>query len=279
MAIKRDPRGNIVAIMVGAGAVENSWAPVIRALQPYYPLPLTQDGANSILARAVYLLRWYASLPGEDAKMNLRLVKDFVLEVKKRICEELIAAEASGELHIRPQFYELIDRLIVPRSHGLLFITTNWDTVAERAAHAHLDKKFKGQIHALHIHGSTKKEDTLYLPTEVTREQYRSREEDQEIGGIHGAIMRGLENARWGVVYGLSMSPLDAELCQTFAAGWDNRYLERLDIVVPDHEVVAHRINLLLSHKQPVAVYGFNPGNLAQSTNYTVQVPSRDAGV
>ena len=52
-----------VALVVGAGAVENAWAPVIRVLHPEFDFPLTADGANSVLARLIYLLRWWAGEP------------------------------------------------------------------------------------------------------------------------------------------------------------------------------------------------------------------------
>jgi hypothetical protein len=66
----------ITALIVGAGAVENAWRPVLRALQPYYDFPLTEDGANCILARLIYLLRWYACDNSETGTME-------VVELKK----------------------------------------------------------------------------------------------------------------------------------------------------------------------------------------------------
>jgi hypothetical protein len=257
---------NGLALIVGAGAVENSWAPVLRALQHYYEFPLTADGANSVLARIVYLLRWYASTNNE---VELAATKQFLVEVRSRICEELRIAEATNEITIRQAFYRIIDRFVTVRTNKLMFVTTNWDTVAETALRAYLNPQYSGDLYPLHVHGSVATDDVLYLPTEVTRELYRSPDEDQRIGKLHGTIWRGLEKARWVVIYGLSLSPLDAELAQTLAAGWSNPLLERIDVIVPDHSVVAHRINLLFDERT-ITVNGYDPDHLDAPVDYTV---------
>lgn len=266
----------VTALIVGAGAVQNAWAPVLRALQPYYDFPLTSDAANCIFARFVYLLRWYASSPMEVAKDHLAALKGQLAEMRSAICEELKTAQKQGELVVRPEFEAIVDSMLVARRMTFMLVTTNWDTVVPEALGRHLNRTMDGTVIPLHIHGSSANPDTLYLPTEVTQEPYRTHEEDQAIGGLHGSIWRGLEGARRVIVYGLSLSPLDAELGQTLAAGWSNPNLREIRVVAPDHEVVAHRVNLLLDPRYEVAVKGYSPQDLKTAYDYTVKRP-RDA--
>jgi hypothetical protein len=84
--------------------------------------------------------------------------------------------------------------------------------------------------------------------------------------------LRGLGEAHRVVLYGISLSPLDAELGQTLATGWNNPNLREIIVVVPDHEVVAHRVNLLLDHRRGVIVKGYAPNDLRTAVDYTIRV-------
>jgi hypothetical protein len=272
--LPKSERGGTVALIVGAGAVANSWAPVIRAIESEYDFSLTADGATSAMARWVYLMRWYALSPNADAKKHLASAKGIVGRVAERIKAELLAAQRAGELSTRPEFPDITDRLVRHRGDRFFVLSTNWDTVVEDSLSARLSTPVRRvSIEALHVHGSARAGEPLYLPTEVTKEPYRSRAEENTIGGLHGSMMTALEGARWVVVYGLSLSPLDAELCQALAAGWSNPIIEGIDVVVPAHDlaVVAHRVNLLLDPRRRVRVTGFDPTRLDQPVDYTVQ--------
>jgi hypothetical protein len=259
------------AFIVGAGAVENAWQPVIRAIQPYFNFSLSEDSANCVLARLVYVLRFWALSPGDFAKKQLEKQLQTFANIRVALTDEIRAAEESGELRVRPQFAEVSDKfLITPTtSFSFILINTNWDTVIDRALETHLAPSFTGQIYPLHIHGSVTDPSTLYLPTEITKEPYRSKAEEQFIGGIHSSIMKGLESATRLLIYGLSMSPLDAELMQTLAAGIDCRTIREIVIVVPDHELVARRIKLLLDPEPTIRMTGHHPNNLNAAVNYT----------
>jgi hypothetical protein len=259
------------AFIVGAGAVENAWQPVIRAIQPYFSVSLSEDSANCFLARLVYVLRFWALSPGDVAKKQLEQQLQTFANIRVALSEELRAAEESGELRVRPQFAEVVDKLLITSttSFSFILINTNWDMVIDRALEAHLAPDFTGQIYPLHIHGSVTDPSTLYLPTEVTKEPYRSKAEEQSIGGIHSSIMWGLESATRLLIYGLSVSPLDAELMQTLAAGIDCRTLREIVIVVPDHELVARRVKLLLDREPTIRVTGHHPNDLSAVIDYT----------
>src|SRR5947207_693094 len=116
----------LTALIVGAGAVQNAWVPVLRALQPHFDFPLTVDGANCFLARAVYLLRWWSTSPGEMAKDHLRACKASIDEIKRAICNEIRISQAAAELKIRPEFETVIDSMLLAHSQSFMLVTTNW---------------------------------------------------------------------------------------------------------------------------------------------------------
>jgi len=217
------------------------------------------------------MLRWWS---GNNTELGLReQEKHFALlnEVRASISRELKAAEQSREIIAREEFLEVINKFLIPYSLQFMLVTTNWDNVIGIALNTYLSKNFDGIVYPLHIHGSAKNPNTLYLPTEMTKEPYRLHEEEQQIGGLHGSIFRGMEEAHRAIVYGLSISPLDAELCQTLACGWSNSILKEIIIVDPNHEEIAHRINLLLDIKRGIQVKGFFPDKLDIEHDYTTR--------
>jgi hypothetical protein len=73
------------AFIVGAGAVENAWEPIIRAIQPYFNFDLSGDSANSFPARLVYVLRWWAMSPGDFAQKQLEKNLEFLANIRRAI--------------------------------------------------------------------------------------------------------------------------------------------------------------------------------------------------
>ncbi len=257
------------ALLVGAGAVEKGWVPVIRALQEYCYVPLSAKGANFYMARLIYLLRFFGTLDTDLGRQETAKRKDHLATVRKAICTELSAAQNSGEIKIRKEFDHVIEKLLLPDCNEFLMVSTNWDLVADKAI-TQVPKirgaSGKWNIRTLHIHGSIKKHNTLYLPSEVIREPYREKEEE-EIGNLHSSIMLGLEVVHRIVLYGLSISPLDAELSQLLLVGWDNPNLREILIVDPDHESIAERVMLLLRPRE-ISIRGYDPSDLASGTEY-----------
>ena len=273
--LKMKPTDVNIAFIVGAGAVQNAWAPVLRAIQPNVDFPLTPDGANCFLARVVYMMRFCASAPEDMAKSELAAHKESLIQLRTAICRELRLAQEQGELVVRPEFETIVNAMILRYSHSLMVVTTNWDTVVPDTLRNNMDRAASSILIPLHIHGESSRQDRLYLPTEVTREQYRSVEEDDWIGALHLMTWRALLKAQRVVLYGLSLSPLDAELSQTLAAGWSGPNLQKISIVNPDHALVAHRVNLLLDHSREVIVKGYTPEDLTAGVDYTIRTTKR----
>jgi hypothetical protein len=176
-------KDTITALIVGAGAVENAWRPVLRALQPYYDFPLTEDGANCVLARLVYLLRWYASDSSDLGIKELAELKTFLVEIRNAICTEIDKSEKEKELHVRKEFASIVDEMLIRYSTTFMLVTTNWDNVAGGELSQRLNRTMTGVVRPLHIHGSTSKGDIMYLPTEMTKEPYRTPEEQHKDWG------------------------------------------------------------------------------------------------
>lgn len=260
----------VTGLIVGAGAVENAWGPVVRAIQNLFDFPITADGANSYLARLVYLLRWWSSDHTDFGKNELKKHKEFLQTVKKSIAEELRRAQLDGEIRPREQFGTIVDFFLFRNSRKFIFVTTNWDTVIDAAFFKELNRIGVGISQPLHIHGSVDDIDLMYLPTEVTKEPYRTPDEEIRIGSLHGSIWRALEYCHRIVIYGLSLSPLDAELGQILACGFASKTVKEICIVAPDHESIAHRVNLLLDPRYPVAVKGYAPDRLGKEYKYTL---------
>lgn len=265
---------HITALIVGAGAVENAWKPVLKALQPHFPMPLTSDGANAYLARFVYLLRWWSAVDTELGKKSHAEVLKGFKEIREAIASEIMFSQKSGEIRQRPELLKIFDQFIANPGGKFILVSTNWDTVVETAIHKHLERDFECSINTIHIHGVASDPTHMYLPTEVTKEPYRTKDEDLKIGGLHGSTWKTLETATRVVVYGHSLSPLDAELCQILACGWSSHVLKEIIVVDPRHEEVAQRINVLLDRRFSISVWGMSPGSLDQRVDYTVRPPA-----
>ena len=93
----------------------------------------------------------------------------------------------------------------------------------------------------MHLHGDFREARGMVLPTEVTFEPYRAKPDVVLMSARRRAIMTALETTDRFVIYGLSMSPLDAELVQVVTFGIECGRVTEIQIVDPDHRTVARR--------------------------------------
>jgi hypothetical protein len=262
-------------IVAGAGAVENAWQPILKALEPWYDFPLEPDGANSFFARVVYLLRWWKMDHGEESKQTFESWLKKLTDIKRDIARELKLAEADGKIKARPSLALLMEKLVVGYSPCFGLVTTNWDTVVPQAIGSVLGADYEGSVEALHLHGSVANPDTLYLPSEVIREPYRQPHVEHEIGVMHSTVVEKIRGAQRTILYGLSIDPLDAELSQVLSAAWNCSSMEEILIVDPQHGKIAHRVNLLVARHRNVRIVGINPNTMAEEKDYTIRKPGR----
>jgi hypothetical protein len=260
-----------IAFIVGAGAVENAWQPILKLFEDALGHKIDADGANCRFARLVYLMRFYATGTSPDAKKYLKGLSEEVLNMKAEIANALIFAEQNGQIKARKELKDILYKFIFAPMHKSVLITTNWDTVIDNAINILGETnhpKSGSDIESIHFHGSVNEPHTLYLPSEVVKEPYRSDKDDKELGSLHGTVWQTLEQCTKTILYGLSIDPLDAELSQTLAAGWSSPNLKEVIIINPDHKKVSQRVKLLLDERYPAKITGYSPSNLNEKYEY-----------
>jgi hypothetical protein len=260
-----------IALVVGAGAVENAWGPVIEVLSKIVGYRINADGANCFFARLVYLMRFYATGTFPEAHQKTQELVGYVDKIKIDISKSLLDAERRQEIKARREFREILEKFVFSEIHKSVLITTNWDTVIGNSIDELGESNHPrpgSAIECTHIHGSIRDPANLYLPSELVREPYRTKISDSEMGTIHGSIWRTIEESNKTILYGLSLDPLDAELTQTLAAGWSSANLEEILIVNPEHAKIAQRVKLLLDDRYSAKIIGFDPTNLRNGCSY-----------
>lgn len=260
-----------IALFVGAGAIENAWLPIIRALQPeYFIHELSNEAATSGLTRLVHLLRWYSNNPTE----TLEKLKQILKNTKEQICEQIHIAQENSELKIRDTFWKILDQITISNPYRLLVVSTNWDTVADDAINSYNPIKLlfnnNDRILVAHIHGIYNDPTNIYLPSEAIEEPYRADIERKFLGAMHSSAMQHLINAEVLILYGLSVSPLDAELIQMIGGCLSSNNIKCIKIVNPDHSSVAEKLNLVLQYPTEIQVEGYDPDNIQVACNYTL---------
>ena len=103
----------------------------------------------------------------------------------------------------------------------------------------------------------------VYLITNLTNDK-------KYIGKKHVATLGALERAHTIILYGLSISPLDAELSQILGACFERQNIKRVIIVDLVPEVVAEKVNLLLSYPTDMLVHGYYPSDLTTIKDYSL---------
>ena len=265
-------KGKNVNFIVGAGAVENAWAPVIKAIKETLRIETNGDGANFLFARYIYLLKFYAKLSSKgDYADYLDGMKSNISILKQNIANELIKAQNTGEIKAQKNFKEIVNKFVSSNLDKALLVSTNWDEIID----IEINKLFcsnhpkpNSKIESFHIHGSVKTPEEIYLPSEITQENFRTEDEENKMGSNHANLMSFLEKGNRTILYGISLDPLDAELIQTLAAGWSTSNIEEIIIVNPSHEKVAKRVKLMINERYPAKIYGYDPNNLDLKIEY-----------
>lgn len=257
---------NKVAIITGAGAVENAWSPILTILRPMSPFQVDADVANCFLARSIYLLRAYSKYSDDKSVENLKTELDLVKTLKELICESINHDQKLGILKVRKEFKKILYRFVFSdpeNSFGL--ITTNWDTTVDKEADEIVKSHYINIDNAkcFHIHGSIESPDRLYLPSETSYENYRADEENKIHGYNHYLTLKFLQEANRIILYGLSLDPLDAELNQILKSAFTTSpNLQEIIIINPDYNKIRNRVMVLLYPKNHIKIKCFEPENL-----------------
>lgn len=257
---------NKVAIITGAGAVENAWSPILKILGPMNSYQVDADAANCFFARRIYLLRMYSKYSDNKAVENLKEELDIVKKLKELICEFINNDQKLGILKVRKEFKMILYRFVFSDSENSFgLISTNWDTIVDHEANEIIKTYYTNIDNAkcFHIHGSVESPDRLYLPSETSHENYRTDEENKIHGYNHFVTLRFLKEANRIILYGISLDPLDAELTQILNSAFTtSRNLKEIIIINPDYNRIRNRVMLLLYPKRHIKIRCFVPEKL-----------------
>lgn len=210
-----DPRQDEIpdldtVFLVGAGIDENGWGPVLNAINEVRPeaqVGADTDAASYFFASHVYQRRFLEQSKGHpkiDPSVAASLIAqwtEFDLKLKENIARHLTEATERKVIGLRDEFVDIFNR----REWGKrVVLTANWDMLLERSRCP--------SNAVLHIHGSVDDSSLLYLPSEVADEPFRTEEQRKQMGRLVSTMWRYIAKAPRLVIYGLSLSALDAEL-------------------------------------------------------------------
>ena len=120
-----------------------------------------------------------------------------------------------------------------------------------------------GRLETFHLHGSVLNPKTLYLPSEIAKEPYRSKEDSLQLLKNHSSVLHAVSECNRTILYGISLDPLDAELSQILSLGWDSMNTKEIVVINPDYKKVTKRVKLLLNDEnRNIKVSAFMPDDL-----------------
>lgn len=254
---------NKIAILVGAGAVENAWEPILDIFRLINGHETDADTANFLFAKSICALRLYSKSP-KGAK-QLREEKETVSLMKDAICESLKLAQKTGQLKPRKEFAAILNKFVLEPNNLFGIVSTNWDTVIDDEADRWVKENYSDieSAKVFHIHGSVDAYENLYLPSETSMENYRSDEENDNLGYIHYGTYNLLKEANRIILYGLSLDPLDAELNLLLNGAFtQSKVLREIIIINPHYQNIRKRVRILLFARTDITIRCFNPENL-----------------
>jgi hypothetical protein len=256
------------AFFVGAGCEYflrgteelSCWQPIFAAINSHAKADLIHDSESAnfyfaFLVNQRRLFHWlkHSSEPAaisfregtssEQLNSSVGTRKEEHDTIKHAIAAALREAASEGSLRLRPRFEEELYR---PQWGNVLCLTTNWDRVlATCTARA-----------PIHLHGSTDNPADLFLPSEITEENYRSDQERKTHGKAVSDCWSSIEQADNLCLYGLSLSALDADLGQAISMGFSEHLSKPLAVHIFNLEEacigVERRLRLLCPERAAV---------------------------
>lgn len=251
-------------MLVGSGAVENAWEPILNCFRPINGHETDADSVNFLLAKSICALRLYSKSP--KGAVQLKEEQELVKLTKEVIGDALKLAQNAGVLKPRKEFRAILDRFVLSNPSNLFgIVTTNWDTVIDKEADRWVKDKYYNieSAKVFHIHGSIEAHEHLYLPSETSMENYRSDEENYKIGYNHYTTYKFLSEANSLILYGISLDPLDAELTLLLNGAFTpETSIREVIIINPEYKKIRKRVKILLFRKNNINIRCFHPENL-----------------
>lgn len=260
-----------ICLIVGSGAVANSWNPILKVLQPDYNFSLDADSANTFLAGFIYHLRFMAVRKEKEGQEQLQKILHDFNSIKHRICYELNLSQQNKNIFPQKEFSQILDKFIFQKNVEFTLISTNWDFVIDNSINEYgrSIESADGRINTFHLHGDISNFRHLYMPSEIVSEAYRIKEDEITMRRNHTIVMRTLASSNKTILYGLSLDPLDAELLQILGLGWNSQNQKEIIIINPDHSKVAKRVKIVLNDfDRSINIYAFSPYDLSKKIQY-----------
>jgi hypothetical protein len=249
-----------VVVLMGTGAVAGAWNPVLDALGERIPTR-SPHAANVYFATLVHRLRWLKAMtvkPGiaeAHRRTYVHALEEALTELREVTTGIAASLRAWDGNKLRPEARIIRERLLY-REHRFAVVSTNWDFSADEFLEGEWHDRCCG-IHYLHGTYSV----GLYLPGEVIDEPYRGLDNRSEFFMSALGTVHKLRDASRLVVYGLSISPLDAELGFLLQAAARQRKQQFAEVFVvdPNHKEVIQTLRVHLGNQNYL---GVDPGQL-----------------
>jgi hypothetical protein len=216
-----DERFERTVFLVGTGAEEGAWPPVLKAIETLFPLGQAAgaggEWGNFVMAKLVAVNRAQHA----SAKYGAHDQRD-LQRLRGEIATALRQAVDAGALRLRPKFLEVAQN---PEWGETVFLTTNWDTSIKNALPS-ADVRY--------VHGSASDPTTLYLPSDYAFDPSHAESTRSGMLQAQHDCIETLWEASTIVIYGLSLDPLDGELAAICATGFQEKVSgeERLKKIV-----------------------------------------------
>jgi hypothetical protein len=241
------------AVLIGSGALENSWKPVFSALRRFSNHAVnSQDIANLMLARLVFEPRFHGDYllscsertrPDQERYLAASLAR--LGEFKKILAEEINRSTINKEVMLRENQSLQVQRYLDKR-HAMI-VTTNWSV---------RELQTLGVKSFIALHGTPEDAHCLYLPSETSVDRSHNRETSVKLGAIHHEAIKCMENASLILIWGLGINALDIEvtalLSETFAKKSARNLEYRVVIFDRDPKNIAERLTLFGANAESI---------------------------
>lgn len=237
--LEKEPFDTI--FLIGAGVVtgpkgrSSAWEPVRTAIEVAFKTKVREVNPADPIAYLIFQLR-LLSLNIQDASrkpvsqgvrdlFNERLNTYNEIKRQLKIAFETATSDRSIWLD-----HELCDRFIEKYKFGrTAIITTNWDSLLD--TYFYTTKRYD----VIHVHGTIDNPDSIYLPTEISKEPFRQGlSSGRDINAQHSVCRTALGHATKIIIMGNSLSLYDAETCVLIGDCHHNGERKKTEYVVID---------------------------------------------
>ncbi len=250
-------------LLVGAGSVDGAWEPVLDALSARIP-ERSPAVANVYFATLVHRLRWLHDksvrpVPSPVAQQGYLNELKAALEEYRSVTSKIAQALSASHFRTRPEGQLIREKFLRSSSPYRSFrvVTTNWDFANSDL----IEEDGAGRQPGIDfLHGTF--DIGLYLPGEVVDEPYRGTDNRSEFFTSFLGTVTALRDVPRLVVYGLSVSPLDAALgfLLQWAAKLRKRPFAEVIVVDPSFKPVIANLRVHLGNQRFI---GLVPEELA----------------